>query len=85
MTAPDQCCRNVRKFLPGRRPHVTQCWPGAGGKIEADNLERRPTGAANNCAAEAAANNCAAGPGVQIPSAPPSSIAPETPSNADSR
>ena len=31
MTAPDQCCRNVRKFLPGRRPHVTQSgtnrWP----------------------------------------------------------
>jgi len=24
VTAPDQCCRNVRKFLPGRRPHVTQ-------------------------------------------------------------
>jgi hypothetical protein len=23
MTAPDQCCRNVRKLLPGRRPHVT--------------------------------------------------------------
>ena len=23
MTAPDQCCRNVKKFLPGRRPHVT--------------------------------------------------------------
>jgi hypothetical protein len=23
VTAPDQCCRNVRKFLPGRRPHVT--------------------------------------------------------------
>jgi hypothetical protein len=21
-TAPDQCCRNVRKFLPWRRPHV---------------------------------------------------------------
>jgi hypothetical protein len=24
VTAPDQCCRYVRKFLPGRRPHVTQ-------------------------------------------------------------
>jgi hypothetical protein len=24
MTAPDQCCNNVRKFLPGRRPHMTQ-------------------------------------------------------------
>src|SRR6516165_6084719 len=24
MTAPDQCCRSVRKFLPGRRPHMTQ-------------------------------------------------------------
>jgi hypothetical protein len=24
MTAPDQCCRNVRKLLPGRRPHMTQ-------------------------------------------------------------
>jgi hypothetical protein len=24
MTAPDQCCSNVRKFLPKRRPHVTQ-------------------------------------------------------------
>ncbi len=24
MTAPDQCCRNVRKLLPRRRPHVTQ-------------------------------------------------------------
>ena len=24
MTAPDQCCRNVRKFLPRRRPRVTQ-------------------------------------------------------------
>jgi hypothetical protein len=24
VTAPDQCCRNVRKFLPRRRPHVTQ-------------------------------------------------------------
>ena len=23
MTAPDQCCTNVRKFLPGRRPHMT--------------------------------------------------------------
>ena len=23
VTAPDQCCRNVKKFLPGRRPHVT--------------------------------------------------------------
>jgi hypothetical protein len=23
VTAPDQCCRNVRKSLPGRRPHVT--------------------------------------------------------------
>jgi ABC transporter substrate binding protein len=23
VTAPDQCCSNVRKFLPGRRPHVT--------------------------------------------------------------
>jgi len=21
---PNQCCTNVRKFLPGRRPHVTQ-------------------------------------------------------------
>jgi hypothetical protein len=24
VTAPDQCCKNVKKFLPGRRPHVTQ-------------------------------------------------------------
>ena len=24
VTAPDQCCRTVRKSLPGRRPHVTQ-------------------------------------------------------------
>jgi hypothetical protein len=24
VTAPDQCCRNVRKFLPRRRPRVTQ-------------------------------------------------------------
>jgi len=24
VTAPDQCCSNVRKFLPWRRPHVTQ-------------------------------------------------------------
>ena len=24
MTAPDQCCRNVKKLLPWRRPHVTQ-------------------------------------------------------------
>ena len=24
VTAPDQCCRSVRKFLPRRRPHVTQ-------------------------------------------------------------
>src|SRR5262249_11223691 len=24
MTAPDQCCSNVRKFLPRRRPHMTQ-------------------------------------------------------------
>src|SRR5262244_725222 len=24
MTAPDQCCSNVKKFLPRRRPHVTQ-------------------------------------------------------------
>jgi len=24
MTAPDQCCINVRKFLPWRHPHVTQ-------------------------------------------------------------
>src|SRR6516165_10092105 len=24
VTAPDQCCRDVRKFLPRRRPHVTQ-------------------------------------------------------------
>ena len=24
VTAPDQCCRYVRKFLPRRRPHVTQ-------------------------------------------------------------
>ena len=23
MTAPDQCCSNVRKFLPRRRPHMT--------------------------------------------------------------
>src|SRR6516165_3140675 len=23
VTAPDQCCRSVRKFLPRRRPHVT--------------------------------------------------------------
>ena len=23
MTAPDQCCSYVRKFLPRRRPHVT--------------------------------------------------------------
>jgi hypothetical protein len=29
MTAPDQCCSNVRKFLPRRRPHMTQSghWP----------------------------------------------------------
>ena len=26
VTAPDQCCRYVRKFLPGRRPHVTQMY-----------------------------------------------------------
>src|SRR5205085_6856703 len=24
VTAPDQCCSYVRKFLPRRRPHVTQ-------------------------------------------------------------
>src|SRR5215471_13611412 len=24
MTAPDQCCRCVRKYLPRRRPHMTQ-------------------------------------------------------------
>jgi hypothetical protein len=24
MTAPDQCCSYVRKFLPRRRPHMTQ-------------------------------------------------------------
>jgi hypothetical protein len=24
MTAPDQCCINARKPLPGRRPHMTQ-------------------------------------------------------------
>ena len=24
VTAPDQCCINVRKFLPWCRPHVTQ-------------------------------------------------------------
>ena len=24
VTAPDQCCIYVRKFLPRRRPHVTQ-------------------------------------------------------------
>src|SRR5262249_41614805 len=24
MTAPDQCCSCVRKFLPRRRPHMTQ-------------------------------------------------------------
>jgi len=24
MTAPDQCCSSVRKFLPRRRPHMTQ-------------------------------------------------------------
>jgi transposase len=29
VTAPDQCCKNVRKFLPGRRPHVTQKRHGA--------------------------------------------------------
>src|SRR5262249_621477 len=23
MTAPDQCCSSVRKFLPRRRPHMT--------------------------------------------------------------
>jgi hypothetical protein len=29
VTAPDQCCRNVRKFLSGRRPHVTLDVPRA--------------------------------------------------------
>ena len=29
MTAPDQCCKNVRKSLPGRRPHVTQMYGAA--------------------------------------------------------
>src|SRR6516162_3471543 len=24
MTAPDQCCGSVRKYLPRRRPHMTQ-------------------------------------------------------------
>ena len=27
VTAPDQCCSNVKKFLPGRRPHVTRSGP----------------------------------------------------------
>src|SRR5262249_54904971 len=30
VTAPDQCCRYVRKFLPRRRPHVTHS--GHGGR-----------------------------------------------------
>ena len=29
VTAPDQCCSNVRKFLPWRRPHVTLSGPQA--------------------------------------------------------
>ena len=28
VTAPDQCCCNARKFLPRRRPHVTQSGHG---------------------------------------------------------
>src|SRR6516162_10357437 len=28
VTAPDQCCRDVRKFLPRRRPYVTQSGHG---------------------------------------------------------
>jgi len=27
VTAPDQCCTNVRMSLPGRRPHVTHFFP----------------------------------------------------------
>jgi hypothetical protein len=30
MTAPDQCCSCVRKFLPRRRPHMTQSGHGNG-------------------------------------------------------
>jgi hypothetical protein len=36
MTAPDQCCKNVRKFLPRRRrPHMTQ----SGHRTRADRPE----------------------------------------------
>jgi hypothetical protein len=38
VTAPDQCCRNVKKFLPGRRPHVTR----SGGSLRgSDTSEKR--------------------------------------------
>jgi hypothetical protein len=39
MTAPDQCCSYIRKFLPRRRPHVTQSghrvgrWRSAGESV----------------------------------------------------
>src|SRR5262245_53334190 len=37
MTAPDQCCSSVRKFLPRRRPHMTQRGHSA---VEAETFDQ---------------------------------------------
>jgi hypothetical protein len=40
MTAPDQCCTSVRKFLPGRRPHMTQSGHG-GQRVPSGKFRRK--------------------------------------------
>ena len=41
MTAPDQCCSNVRKFLPRRRPHMTDTVDKVGDERR-EGLDRLP-------------------------------------------
>ena len=46
MTAPDQCCSSVRKFLPRRRPHMTQSGQGMGDAVdEVDGIDKGIPGA----------------------------------------
>ncbi len=40
VTAPDQCCRNVRKFLPGRPPHRARARSVLGHRLPPLRLRR---------------------------------------------
>src|SRR5262249_47079099 len=44
VTAPDQCCSNVKKFLPRRRPHVTQSGHAQALPISLSDPLRCPSG-----------------------------------------